>query len=179
MNRRVLTAARAGASAILTAGLVLANAAHAHVTLEVQQAQAGDRYKAVFRIGHGCEGSPTTAVRVQVPDGMMEVRPMPKPGWEVEIVRVTLDEPQTDAHGNEVTERVSEIRWTGGRLLDEHYDEFVMRMRLPDGAEGTIHFPTVQECEEGVHRWIEIPEEGRSHGDYGEPAPQLTIVPRS
>jgi len=35
----------------------------------------------------------------------------------------------------------------------------------------------VQECEKGVHRWIEIPAAGKSAADYPEPAPGLTLLP--
>lgn len=153
--------------------------AHAHVTLEQQRATAGGYYKAVLRVPHGCKNSPTTAVRVRIPDGVTGVKPQPKPGWKVEIVREALDPPVVDRHGHTVTERVASIHWTGGRLLDEHYDEFVMRVRLPDTPGQTIYFPTVQDCEVGVHRWIEIPAEGRSRSDYDEPAPQLTLTPRN
>src|SRR5438067_497029 len=61
-------------------------AASAHVTLEKSQAPIGGPYKAVLRVPHGCEGSATTALRIRVPDGMIAVKPMPKPGWKVETV---------------------------------------------------------------------------------------------
>ncbi len=38
-----------------------------------------------------------------------------------------------DAAGNTISTRVSQIHRTGGRLLDAHYDAFVMRVRLADG----------------------------------------------
>jgi uncharacterized protein YcnI len=50
---------------------------------------------------------------------------------------------------------------------------------LPDGEPGTtIWFPIVQECEQGVNRWIEIPAEGKSADDYEEPAPGVTLTPK-
>ena len=61
-------------------------AASAHVTLENPQAPIGASYKAVLRVPHGCEGSATAALRIRVPDGMIAVEPMPKPGWKVETV---------------------------------------------------------------------------------------------
>jgi uncharacterized protein YcnI len=36
----------------------------------------------------------------------------------------------------------------------------------------------VQECEKGVHRWIEIPAAGKSSSDYPEPAPALKLLPK-
>ncbi len=165
-------------SAALCAASLAAMAGHAqaHATLETQQAPANSYYKAVLRAPHGCNGSPTIAVKVRIPDGVTGVKPQPKPGWEVEIVSEELAEPVTDSHGNTISTRVSEIHWTGGRLLDEHYDEFVMRVRLPDTPGETLYFATVQECEEGVDRWIEIPAEGQSVHDLAYPAPRVTLT---
>ena len=60
--------------------------ASAHVTLERQEAPVGSSYKAVLRVPHGCGGSPTTAIRVRVPAGIIGVKPMPKPGWQLNAV---------------------------------------------------------------------------------------------
>ncbi len=38
-----------------------ATAAFSHVVLETRSAPAGSAYKAVFQVGHGCQGSATTA----------------------------------------------------------------------------------------------------------------------
>lgn len=174
MNRTLIGAAF-GAACLSLVSIT----GHAHATLEAQEAPAGTFYKAVLRVPHGCDGSPTIAVRIRIPDGVTAVKPQPKPGWELNIVTEQLDEPYTDGHGRRITERVGEIHWGEGRLLDAHYDEFVMRVRLPNTPGETLYFPTVQECEEGVHRWIEIPEAGRTRADYDEPAPQLTLTPRN
>jgi uncharacterized protein YcnI len=158
--------------------LVACGMAHAHVTLEVSEAPVSSTYKAVLRVPHGCEGSPTIAVRVQIPDGVIAVKPMPKPGWEL----TTKIEPYATPvkyFEDTLTEGVKEIAWTGGKLLDEWYDEFVFRGRLPDVGEGTkIYFPVVQECEQGTERWIEIPAEGKTADDYEAPAPGLTLTPK-
>jgi uncharacterized protein YcnI len=157
------------------ATLVLAATAQAHVTLERAEAPAGSTYKAVLRVGHGCEGSPTTAIRVRIPDGVIAVKPMPKPGWEL----ATQIEPYAQPvkyYETTLTEGVKEIAWTGGKLPDAWYDEFVFRGQLPDAAGTVLWFPVVQECETGVHRWIEIPAAGKSADDYKEPAPHLTLT---
>ena len=155
------------------------NAALCHVTLETQRAVAGTAYKAVIRVPHGCDGSPTIAIHVRIPDGVIGVKPQPKPGWSVNIVRAKLPAPVTNAHGHTVTEAVREIDWSGGRLPDDNYDEFVMRLELPDTPNLTLFFPIVQQCEKGVHRWIEIPEGGRPRSDYREPAPSLRLLPKT
>jgi uncharacterized protein YcnI len=152
--------------------------AQAHATLETRQAPADSYYKAVLKVPHGCEGSPTLVVKVSLPTGTSSVKPMPKPGWDLKIVRTRLAQPIRQSHGREITERVSEVHWSGGRLLDEHYDEFVIQVKLPDTPGETLYFPTVQECEKGVHRWIEIPAPGKARGDTKEPAPHVTLTPK-
>ena len=164
------------ASAILAVFVSVPSSAH--VTLETQQAVAGSYFKAVVRVPHGCEGSPTTRLRVRIPDGAAAVKPQPKPGWELTIVKGKLAQPYDDGHGNKITEGVTEVVWSGGKLLDEHYDEFWIRMQLPKTPNVTIYVPVVQECEKGIHRWIEIPAAGKSADDYKEPAPSLKLLPK-
>ena len=150
--------------------------ATAHVSLETKQAPAGSTYKAVLQIGHGCEGSPTRSIRVQIPEGVIAVKAMPKPGWEL-TTKVGQYARAYDYFGAKLTEGVKEIAWTGGNLPDEWYDEFVFRVRLPDAAPGgVIRFPIVQECAEGVHRWIEVPAEGQNPDAVKEPAPSVTLT---
>jgi uncharacterized protein YcnI len=165
-----------GLTAILVAGGAMA--AYAHVTLEQQEAKVGGAYKGVFRVGHGCEGSPTVKIHIQIPDGVISVKPMPKQGWTVETVKGKYDKTY-DYFGTPMTEGVREVTWSGGKLLDEHYDEFVLRGTLAgDLATGQkLYFPTVQECEKGVHRWIEIPAAGKAADDYKEPAPGVMLLP--
>jgi uncharacterized protein YcnI len=163
---------------LLAAAVGVSSSAHAHATLETQTAPADSYYKAVVKVPHGCEGSPTLVVKVSLPVGASSVKPMPKPGWALKIVKIRLDQPIRESHGREITERVSEVHWSGGRLLDEHYDEFVIQVKLPNTPGETLYFPTVQECEKGLHRWIEIPAPGKARGDYKEPAPQVTLTPK-
>jgi uncharacterized protein YcnI len=44
----------------------------------------------------------------------------------------------------------------------------------------TLHFPVVQECEQGVSRWIDIPTAGHGGHDHGSksPAPGLKLMPK-
>jgi uncharacterized protein YcnI len=155
-----------------------ATQAHGHATLEKDEAKIGAMYKAVMRIPHGCEGSPTLKVRIQIPEGVIGVKPMPKADWTLETVKGDYARSYT-LWGEPVTSGVKEIVWTG-RLLDEHYDEFVFRGYLSEQlpANTTIYFPTVQECEQGVDRWIEIPAEGKSPDDHEFPAPGLKLLPQ-
>ena len=161
------------------AGALLSTACFAHITLETRQAPAGSTYKAVLRVPHGCQGSPTTAIRVKIPEGVFNVKPMPKPGWTIESKKGKYAKGYNAGHGD-LTEGVLELSWTGGKLPDDHYDEFVFRAALsadlPAGK--PVYFPVVAECEKGVERWIEIPEAGKKRDDYPFPAPDLMITPK-
>lgn len=158
-----------------------AGAALAHATLEQGTAPAGSSYKAVIRVPHGCDGKPTNVVRVRLPQGYYAAKPMPKSGWTLEKVVGAYEKP-FENHGTVMTEGVVEIVWSGGNLLDDEYDEFVMRGRLGADLEvgGTLWFQAVQECPEGaVERWIEIPAEGQSLNDLDYPALPLRIIERT
>jgi uncharacterized protein YcnI len=148
----------------------------AHVTLENRQAQPNSTYKAVLRIPHGCGEQATLKVRVQIPEGVVAVKPMPKAGWTLDLVKG----PYVAAYkisGGMAKEGVKEIVWSGS-LPDEHYDEFVFQARITDAFApgGTIYFPTIQECANGAERWVEIPVEGQDAHAMKYPAPSVRII---
>ncbi|ANL30485.1 GLE1 domain-containing protein (plasmid) [Rhizobium phaseoli] len=160
-----------------------AGAANAHVTLEQNQAQSGKAYKAVLRVGHGCEGKATIKIRVKIPEGLLSAKPMPKSGWTIDKVNAAYEK-SYDLYGKPVKEGISEITWSGGNLADDEYDEFVFRATIAKEIppKTRIYVPVVQECTEGaVERWIEIPAAGKSSDDYEAPAPYFDVVeqPRS
>lgn len=172
MSKVVMRLLAAGLLSLATIGSALA-----HATLETTEAPQDSSYKGVIRIGHGCEGKPTQAVRVRIPEGVIVAKPMPKAGWQLATTKGSYTR-SYDYYGTPVSEGVTEIAWTGGDLPDDWYDEFVFRARLTDFPVGSIvYFPVVQECADGaVARWIEIPEAGKSADDYEEPAPGVTIT---
>jgi uncharacterized protein YcnI len=116
----------AGAFGAAALACLYVPAAQAHATLENQQAAVKSTYKAVLRVPHGCEGAPTLRVRIQIPDGVIAVKPM-KAGWILETVKAPYKQP-IDYYGEPLTEGVKEISWTG-KLLDEHYDEIAALWR--------------------------------------------------
>lgn len=162
------------------AAAAISTVALAHITLETRQAPLGSTYKAILRVPHGCEGSATTSIRVKIPEGVVAIKPMPKPGWTIETVKGKYAQAHDTSEKAKISEGVLEIAWSGGKLPDDYYDEFVFRAFLAaDLAPGkALYFPTVQQCEKGVTRWIEIPATGKSADDYPEPAPSLMITPK-
>ncbi|MGX5840051.1 YcnI family copper-binding membrane protein [Mesorhizobium sp. ArgA1] len=171
MNKYLLSAA-----ACLVLGT---SAAFAHITLETQEAPVGSTYKAVLRVPHGCDGKATTAVRVQIPEGVIAVKPMPKPGWTLQVKKGKYEK-SYQLYGEAVTSGVKEVDWSGGSLPDEFYDEFVFRGTLaPDLPAGQkLYFPVVQECDGATTRWIEIPAAGQDEDALEDPAPGLNLLPK-
>lgn len=161
------------------AALAITTVAGAHVVIEPNEAPAASYVKLLLRVTHGCDGSPTRRLSVRLPEGLASVRPQPKPGWDLEIKRTPLAVPLDGGHGKKVTEAVSEITWSGGRLADEHFDEFALTVRTPDRGGATLSFPVVQGCEQGALNWIEVPPAGKSSRDLRYPAPTLRLVPRA
>ena len=151
--------------------------AQAHITLEQKQAPVGSYYKALVQVPHGCAGSATTAIRVQIPEGVMGAKPQPKPGWKLTIKRAKLAQATSNAHGHQQTDRVVEIAWTGGSLKDEEFDEFRIVMRLPDTS-GKLYFPVIQECKVGEARWVGVPTADQLPGELDFPAPVLELQAR-
>jgi uncharacterized protein YcnI len=155
----------------LFAAFCAAPLAHAHVTVDPPSAAAGAYQRLAFRVGHGCEGSATTSITVQIPEGVMGAKPMPKPGWTIAITEGKLATP-AQSHGKTVTTRVAELSWRGGPLPDAYYDEFVMQVKLPD-TPGRYAFKVAQVCEKGRVDWTATPAAG-AHVDT--PAPVLEVL---
>lgn len=161
--------------AALAAATVIAFAppTFAHSTLEVQEAAIGSTYKAVLRVPHGCGTEATNVVRVQIPEGFYNVKPMPKAGWTLETVTGPYEN-SYDNYGTMLTEGVKEIVWKDGNLPNEWYDEFVFRGTFAGSLEpGTFYFPAVQECANGEEAWIDV--SGDENAEM--PAPSLELVP--
>lgn len=171
MNKTILSAT-AMAVAMLAPGI-----ATAHVGLEKPEATLGASYKAVFKVPHGCKGSPTSSLSIEIPEGIIGVKPMPKPGWTLATERGAYKNEYAFYHGRKVSEGVRKVTWTGGTLPDEHYDEFVLYSFIAGELEaGTISFPVMQACEKGELEWVEVAAPGQDPHDLKAPAPTLKLV---
>lgn len=148
------------------AAFLIACSSHAHVTLEYQVAPAASSYKATFRVGHGCGTSPTRQVAVAIPPGVQGAKPMPKPGWQIDMQR----------DGDQVRRIMWTARTAADALPDGQYDEYVLMARMPAAA-GTIHWPVEQVCIQGRHDWTEVPAAGQDRKALKSPAPALEILP--
>jgi len=147
----------------------------AHIVLAQPEAAAGSSYRATFKVGHGCDGSPIHTITVRLPAGVQGAKPMPKAGWTVERRIDKLAQPYS-SHGKTITEDVSAITWRGGPLPNGFYDEFVIQLSLPSQP-GPLWFQVLQVCEQGQIDWAEIPAEGTSTRGLKAPAALLLVQP--
>lgn len=171
--------AGAGAAALAIVG-VTAIPASAHVTVTPDTTAAGAYAVLTFSFGHGCEGSPTTALRIAMPEEIPSVTPTINPGWTVEKVNQKLDEPVEDAHGNQLTERVAEVVYTAKTpVADGLRDTVELSVKLPEAEGETLAFPVVQTCVKGETGWTETAAEGQDPEALESPAPLVTITEAS
>ena len=132
----------------------------AHVAFTPDSAVAGGKYIGALRVSHGCKGSATTRLRVEIPQAVKSAKPQAKPGWEIAMDRTG--------------DRVSAVTWAG-RLPDDQFDDFTLMLSLPADA-GALYFPAVQTCESGREEWRTIPVAGQAWHDADHPAPVLNIT---
>jgi uncharacterized protein YcnI len=163
--------------AFALAAPILTAQAHAHVGLEKPEAPRGASYKAVLKVPHGCDGAATHTVRVEIPEGFIGVKPMPKAGWTIKTVRGPYAQSYGYYHGP-ISEGVKQIEWSGGELPDEFYDEFAASGYLAKelNAGTALYFKVVQECTKGELKWVEIPAAGVNPHDLKAPAAVLKIA---
>ena len=152
-------------------------AAFAHPTLDLKSASPGS-FRAAVRVPHGCKGSSTVAIKLMVPEGIIGVKPAPKPGWTVATTKGAYAKTYDHFHGKKVSDGVKEIVWRGGPLLDEHFDEFIFTGFITSAFAGgeTVAIPIVQECEQGQVSWTELAAPGANPHDLKHPAPLLKIT---
>jgi len=155
------------------AATALAAPALAHIVIADPGGNAGSYHAAAFRVGHGCGGSPTVSLRVELPAAITSAKPQPKTGWFMRVEHASLAQPIPGENGIPQTQRVSAVTWMG-RLDPDHFDEFRLLLKLPDAA-GTLYFPTLQRCEQGETAWTTIPARGQAWHDVKQPAPLLEV----
>ena len=130
----------------------------AHVSLAETNAAPGSHYVAHFRVGHGCDGKPTTALTVALPPGVTQVTPEAPSGWNIAIVREGT--------------RTTAITWKGGTLPGDKAGVFTATMTLPANG-GQLVFPATQMCGATEEDWSEMPSAGAT---LKHPAPLLTLA---
>ncbi|MFE1922859.1 YcnI family protein [Streptomyces asoensis] len=170
---------RAAAVAALAAAgvLVAAGAASAHVTVHPESyAKGATDGVLTFRVPNEDDAVTTTEVQVFLPTDhpVLGVLVSPRDGWTASVKNTRLKTPVKTDDGT-ITDAVSEITWTGGKIAAGQFEDFDVAFgQLPDDV-GRLTFKTLQTYSDGkTVRWIE---EAAAGADEPEnPAPVLDLT---
>jgi periplasmic copper chaperone A len=184
MHGRHLTGRGRGArrAAIVAGGaglgvLALAGTAFAHVTITPTSVPQGSTAELTFKVPNEESSAATVELQLQVPTAhpIAQFLVKPVPGWTISVQTVTLAKPIVTDDGSFST-AVSEVTWTGGKILPGQYQDFsVSADPLPSGV-GQVVFKAIQTYSNGdVVRWIDLPQAGQPEPEH--PAPVLTLTP--
>ncbi len=151
---RIRTRLPLAAAAATGAAVLIAAPAWAHIHTDPSAIQAGKEATVGFIVEHGCDGSPTTKMEIQLPEGATGIS-----GVDADGFTATVD-------GQIVT-------FAGGSLPDETEHAFEVTFTAPEDP-GEVPVKIIQTCEEGSTDWIEETVDGEEEPEH--PAPVLTIT---
>jgi uncharacterized protein YcnI len=161
------------AGAMVATALVVPAAAHAHVTLQPNQATAGAFTVENVRVPNERDDASTTKVVVQFPPGFASASYESTPGWTVKVAKSKLAQPIKTDDG-EVTEGIDTITWSAdgkaSAIAPGQFRDFPLSVQIPDQAGQQLTFKALQTYSNGeVVRWIGAP-------DADTPAPRIDVV---
>ncbi|MEU8836658.1 YcnI family protein [Streptomyces sp900116325] len=170
---------RAGTvAALATAGvLTAAGVAFAHVTVHPDSyAKGATDGVLTFRVPNEEDTADTTKVQVFLPvdHPVLGVLVTPQDGWTAKVTTTRLKTPVKTDDGT-ITDAVSEITWSGGRIRSGEYQDFDVAFgQLPHDTD-QLGFKTLQTYSDGkVIRWIEETQKGAEEPE--SPAPVLKLT---
>jgi periplasmic copper chaperone A len=157
MKTTMLKHAVVSATAFVTVILVTGGIVSAHIEPDPLAMQVGTSGTVAFNVEHGCDGSPMTDLKIQIPSGVTGVAPVAKDGWTATFTGDTVE-------------------FKGGPLDATTEDHFEITLTTPTTA-GDIHFPAIEICQVGEIDWIEIPAEGAAEPENPAPTIKITTNP--
>jgi uncharacterized protein YcnI len=171
--RRVGLGGALAAAAVLTA----AGAASAHVTVHPDSYAKGATDGALtFRVPDESDTASTTKVQLFLPTDhpLLGVLVSPHDGWTAKVTDTKLRTPVKTDDGT-ITDAVSEITWTGGKIGPGQYEDFDVAFGQLPGDTAQLTFKTLQTYSDGkVVRWIE--EAAKGDDEPENPAPVLKLT---
>jgi uncharacterized protein YcnI len=143
----------AGVAFVAAVLVATASAAAAHIAPSPPAAQAGTTATISFEVEHGCGDQATTALAIQVPDGVTAVQPGTVPGWS-SVVQAGV------------------VEFSGGPLPATTPGAFPVTLTLPSRP-GTVYFKIVQTCGSAQLSWVQLPA-GSGEPEYPAAAVKVT-----
>lgn len=145
-----------------------AQSAGAHVSIQSygEKYYAGGGATLFLRVPHAKAGLTTVKLVVQLPENIGIVKPSKVGGW-VESSTLSTDGKNTET-----------ITWDQGSLPDTSFQDFGMKLTLPNTPGKTLYFKAVQYLSDGsTENWVEIPSADNTSPSH--PAPAFTLVDKS
>ena len=180
MSKTVKSGARRAAVLLSATTLSLFSAAavaEAHVTVNPNTAAQGGYAKVTFRCPNEMANASTVQLEIDLPADapVASVLVKPVPGWTATETTSPLATPLKTKKGD-LTEAVSKIVWTGGKIDVGQFQEFDVSLGpLPTNTTQVI-FKALQTYSDGtVVRWIDLPQAGQATPAH--PAPILHLTP--
>lgn len=158
--RRIAIGATAGIA--LAIGAPLAASAHVHV--DPGTASAGGTSTLTFSFSHGCDESPTSALAIDIPEGVGNATPVVQGGWTI----------TRDLGADGVPTRVV---FTPDAPIENGLKAAVsMDVLFTEAtADTSVAFPVTQTCVVGETAWTQIAENGEDEHDLDSPAPVVAV----
>lgn len=149
-TRATLVGVAVGALAALTAV-----PAAAHVLIETVDPHGDGTSTLTFTFDHGCDGEPTDALRLTLPEGVEALAAGQPDGWVSDV--------SDDA-----------VVWTGEPVPDGERAAFTLDVRVTGAVGQAFVFPAVQECPSGAsYAWTDTDPSG------ARPAPTFVATAAS
>ena len=179
MSTKLTSGTRRTTVLLATAAVSLAaaaSAAEAHVTVNPNTEPQGGYAKVSFRVPNEEANASTTSLEVDIPvdHPIASVSVRPVPGWTATATTIQLATPVKTDDG-QVTQAVSKIVWTGGKIDPGQFQEFDVSLGpLPKDTDKIV-FKALQTYSDGtVVRWIDVQQPGQP--EPGHPAPVLHLT---
>ncbi|MFD4959364.1 YcnI family protein [Microbacterium sp. NPDC058389] len=162
--RRALALGAVALGAGLTLALGAPLAASAHVHVDPETAAAGATETIGFSFAHGCDGSPTTALAIDIPEGVANATPVVQGGWTI----------TRELGTNGVPTRVV---YTPDTPVEDGLKASVAMDVLfaESAADSALAFPVTQTCAVGETAWTQIAADDQDPEELDAPAPVVTV----
>lgn len=157
-----LAAVALGSGLVLALGAPLAASAHVHV--DPAAAAAGATETLTFSFAHGCDDSPTTALAIDIPEGVANATPVVQGGWTI------TRELGTDGVPTRVVftaDTPVESGLKASVAMDVLFAE--------SAADSELAFPVTQTCAVGETAWTQVAEDDQDPEELDAPAPVVTV----
>ncbi|MET9645435.1 YcnI family protein [Streptomyces syringium] len=160
------------------ATLLLAGPASAHVSIP-GTAEKGGYGTIALKVPNEKDDASTVKLEVTLDPKhpLSSVMPQPVPGWDVKVEKSKLDKP-LQTHGKTITEAVTKITWSGGKIEPGQFQQFPLSVgQLPTDADELVFKALQTYSDDEVVRWIDPSKPGGHEAEH--PAPTLKLVEKT